>query len=50
MAKIVRSIKKRRFCKLGSCKQLLSIYNFSAYCHVHQHIALAKQAAAVTHA
>lgn len=43
MAKIIKANKKRRFCRLASCKRLLSIYNASAYCHVHQHLALDRQ-------
>lgn len=45
MAKIVKTKKKHRYCKLSSCKRLLSIYNFSVYCHVHCHLALDKQPA-----
>jgi hypothetical protein len=48
MAKIIKFNKKRRYCRLTSCRRLLSIYNSSTYCHVHQHLALAKETAAVS--
>ncbi|MDD5437241.1 MAG: hypothetical protein PHX20_06820 [Candidatus Omnitrophica bacterium] len=50
MAKIIKSNKKRRFCRVHNCKQQLSMYNFSTYCHVHQHLALEKQTAVLSSA
>lgn len=43
MTKIIKSNKKRRFCRITTCKRQLNIYNFSKYCHAHQHLAPAKQ-------
>lgn len=43
MAKPIKFIKKRRYCKIAGCKSLLSMYNFSDYCHVHQLLALTKE-------
>lgn len=43
MAKIIKSNKKRRYCRLSSCKRLLSIYNFSTYCYAHQRLYETKQ-------
>ncbi|MBP7056780.1 MAG: hypothetical protein KBB52_08000 [Candidatus Omnitrophica bacterium] len=48
MAKIVKSNKKRRHCKLSSCKRLLSVYNFSAYCHVHNYLAMERRPASAS--
>lgn len=48
MAKVIKFNKKRRFCRLTSCRRLLSKYNSSTYCHVHQYIALTKQVNAVS--
>lgn len=39
MAKPIKSNKKRRFCRISTCKRLLSIYNISTYCYVHQRLA-----------
>ena len=32
---IVKTSPKHRKCKYPQCKQILSIYNHEAYCHVH---------------
>jgi hypothetical protein len=33
--KIVKTSLKGRKCRFPHCKQILSIYNHEAYCHIH---------------
>lgn len=35
MLKKVVAFKKGRKCKYPGCKQVLSIYNYGTYCHLH---------------
>jgi len=48
--KKIKTSHKGRVCKFPHCKQILSIYNHEAYCHIHLNLAASGKAPEVSKA
>ena len=42
MSKKIKTNNKHRICRSAGCKNILSIYNLEAYCHIHRQLVDAK--------
>ncbi|MBN1806394.1 MAG: hypothetical protein JW837_14190 [Sedimentisphaerales bacterium] len=49
MAKQLKTSTNDRKCMFPGCKQILSIYNHAAYCHVHRNLMADTQRAKTTY-